>query len=364
MIKNIIFQRNFLSFACLVFRWHLSYFLQQSTSPLACGFYITTKCNFRCQFCNIWRIDPPFQMPLLEARKLIGDMGKMGLAYFSFSGGEALLVPYIFDLLASAKESGIIYTHIVSNGYLMDKVKAKELARARVSEISFSLDGDEKIHDSLRCMNGSYKKVFEAVEHVKSYASKTRVVLNTILDPAHPENAVSAIKTAKHLGVKIKVQPLNEHPDFIAGGRQAKSARLLQVEERKKLFNAIDFIQKSSSVVNSRAFLENYKAFLFSQDKLIFAEDECIFGYHHMEIFKNQVFPCLEGSAWEKGFDISEAPIRDIVMSQPYRSKIQELKKCQCCKKNYYICYYEPRMNFPVANFIKSRLMMPRIAAA
>lgn len=365
MIRDIIFQRNFFKFAYLVLHWHIRYFMGSNTLPLACGFYITSKCNFHCEFCNIRRIQPGFQISKLEAQKLIREMGKAGLIYFSFSGGEPLLVPYIFDLLAYAKETGIIYTHLVSNGYLMDEDRARELAKARASEISFSLDGDEKFHDDVRGMKGSFKKVIEAVHLVKKYAPRTKVVLNTILDTVHPENAIFAVKKAESLKVKIKIQPLNNHPSFEIDECAVKSKRSLSVHEKQKLLEAIGLIQKSHYVVNSRPFLENYKAFMFSPEKLIFAKDDCIFGQHHMEVFASQVFPCLEGLDWRNGFDISKEPVSSVLKSHAYREKLQELKKCQYCKsKNYYICYYEPRINFPVWNFVKSRLKMPKNADA
>jgi len=361
MIRDIIFQRNFFRFAHRIFLWHVKYFVRQKVSPLACGFYLTSKCNFQCELCNIWRINPGFQMPEAEARKLINELCKMGLVYFSFSGGEPLIIPYVFDLLAYAKESGIIYTHVVSNGYLMDETMAKRLAYARVSEISFSLDGDEKVHDKNRAMNGAFKKVIEAIEYVKTYAPKTRIVLNTILDPAYPENAIFAIKTAKHMRVKIKVQPVNDHPSFGVRECAVKSRRSLQSDEKQKLLDAIALIQSSPHVINSKPFLENYKAFLFCPENLMFAKDDCIFGYHHIEFFANQIFPCLEGLDWKEGFDVSTSSVEAILESNAYRNKLQELKKCSHCKRNYYICYYEPRLNFPIWNLITSRLRTPKM---
>ncbi len=356
MIKQIIFNSRILQFAYRATIWHVRYCMGLKVTPLACGFYITSKCNFKCNFCNIWRIKPGFIIPEDDAVKLIGSLGRMGVIYFSISGGEPLLIPYVFDLLAFAKKSGILYTHIVSNGYLMDENKAKKLNDSKVSEISFSLDGDENNHDKNRGLNGSFRKVIEAIQHVKTHAPKTKIVLNTILNPACPENAVSALKTAEQLGVKIKVQPVNNHPSFGVKDCAVKSSRSMLTCERQKLIEAINQIQKSPSLANSKPFFDNYKAFMFHQEDLIFRNDNCIFGYHHLEIYANQIFPCLEGLDWREGFDISNESLKDILSSEPYQSKLQYLKKCTNCSRNYYVCYYEPRMNFPLWNLLKSRL--------
>lgn len=356
MLKDIILQRNFFPLAWRAGLWHLKYALHRAARPLACGFYITSRCNFRCEFCNIWRMEPGFQSPLEEAKAVINELGKMGVAYFSFSGGEPLLVPYLFDLLAYAKEAGILYTHIVSNGYLMDAGKAGMLQDAGVSEISFSLDGEEKAHDKRRGMAGAFQGVMRAVDYVKTYAPETKVVLNAILDPLHPEGALFAVNTAQSLQVKIKVQPANEHPDFGMRDCALKSRRPLQSDEKQRLLDAISAMQKSPYLANSRPFLENYKAFVLSPQRRMFLKDGCIFGYHHIEFFANQVFPCIEGFGWKDGFALSGRPVKEILASSPYRDKLKQLKRCPSCAKSYYVCYYEPRLNFPVWNLLKSRL--------
>jgi sulfatase maturation enzyme AslB (radical SAM superfamily) len=294
---------------------------------------------------------------MADVKRLIGDLGRLGTIYFSFSGGEPLLVPYMPDLLAFAKKSGILYTHVVSNGYLMDKDKAIRLADAGLSEISFSIDGDEKVHDRNRGMNGAFQKVLEAVEHVRAHSLNTKIVLNTILDPIHPENALFAVKTAGRLGTDIKVQPANDHPGFGAEVCAEKYRRSLQEEEKQKLLDAIDFLKEAPHVVNSKPFLENYKAFMFCPEKLALVNDDCIFGQHHIEIFSNRLYPCLEGMNWKDGFDISESSISKILESSRYRQKLQQLRGCAACRKNYYVCYYEPRLTFPVWNFVKSRII-------
>lgn len=360
MFSEIVFHKNIFRLGYRVSLWHLKYIFYRKASPLACGFYLTSKCNFRCKFCNIWRINPGYQVSKNDAQKVIKELGKMGLIYFSFSGGEPLVVPYVFDLLAFAKECGILYTHVVSNGYLVDEKKARELASANVSEISFSIDGNEEIYDKQRGVDGAFKKIIDAVYNVQTYAPATKIILNTILDPTHPERALLAVEIAKKHGVKIKIQPLNDHPSFDLEEAAGKTMRHLTPDEKQALFNSMKILQKTPNVINSRPFLENYIAFLFSPDKLTFAKDNCIFGYHHVELFNNRVFPCLEGLNWDKGFDTAKKSIDEILSSREYSEKLQQLKTCLNCRKNFYVCYYEPRLNFPIWNLIKSRFPFMR----
>ncbi|MGA1865123.1 MAG: radical SAM protein [bacterium] len=330
--------------------------IRRQPSPLGCGFFITTKCNFKCNFCNLWKLESDDEMSELETKRIINELGRMDLIYLAIGGGEPLLVPHLFDSLAHAKKSGILFTHLVSNGFLMDQNRAKELKKALLSEISFSLDGDEVFHDQNRGIKNSFKKVMEAVENVKIHSPETSIVLNTILDPTSPENALNAVKIAEKLNVKIKVQPFNQQLLFDTEPDREKSRQLFQAEEIKYLLSAIDEIQKSDYVCNSRAFLENYKAFLLTPEKMIFSGSDCLYGFHHLEIFQNQLFPCLEGLQGKNGTKLSKVSIKKLIRSPEYRKKVESLKKCTECKNNYYICYYEPRLNFPLWNFIKSRI--------
>ena len=356
MIKEILSRVDIGSFIYRIAAWHLRYSLGLKVFPVSCSFYITSKCNFKCRFCNIRRMNPHFQVSFDEAQNIIQQLGELGVVYFSFSGGEPLLVPYVFDLLRYAKKCGILYTHIVSNGFLMDEVRAKELEHARVSEISFSLDGTEEYHDHVRGVEGAFQKVLTAIDNIKTYAPHTKVVLNSVLLPHHPEHTLQAMDTARLLGVKIKIQPINDHPAFGSDKPAEKWNSNFEPEQTKKLLHVIETLETSPTVVNSRPFLENYKAFLFSPKNLIFSNDACIFGYHHLEFFNCRLYPCLEGMEWKNGFDPNLESLKNILASSAYIQTLSRLKQCARCRTAYYVCYYEPRLNFPVWNFLQARL--------
>jgi MoaA/NifB/PqqE/SkfB family radical SAM enzyme len=356
MIKEILSRVDFGAFFYRIADWHLKYLLGLNVFPLSCGFYITSKCNFKCEFCNIRRITPHHQVSYDMGKNIIKQLGKMGVIYFSFSGGEPLLVPYVFNLLRYAKKYGILYTHIVSNGFLMDEILAKETGLANVSEISFSIDGPEQFHDRVRGVGGAFQKVLSAVDHIKTHAPQTKVVLNSVLLPHHPEYAIQAMKTARLLGVKIKVQPVNDHPEFGARKSAEKWNRDFGPEQIKNLLDVIETLKKSPIVVNSNSFFENYKSFLFSPKSLVFFNKSCIYGKHHMEIFDERLYPCLEGMKWKNGFDLHSESLTDVILSSAYMNKLNYLKQCSGCQKSFYVCYYEPRLNFPIWNFLSSRV--------
>ena len=361
MLRTMMMRMRLLPFAYRVIGWHVRFVVSRTASPLACGLYISSACNLRCSLCNIRRYDPPYTISEDRARALVKELGALKVVYFSISGGEPLLAPYVFDLLAYAKSLGILYTHVVSNGLLMDAARAKALAKAAVSEISLSLDGPEHFHDKARGVTGSYRHVLDAVEHVKVHAAGTRIVLNTILDPAAPDHALHVVDVARRLDVQIKVQPRNEHPSFGEVHGAAQDRHELNPEERRALEAAVAALIRAPHVVNSRPFLDNYLAFLFRPERLMLAKRGCVFGYHHVESFAGQLFPCLEGMNWTNGFEWGERSLSETFRSPQYVRKLQELRECGGCRRNYYVCYYEPRLNFPIWNLVRShaRRMRP-----
>ena len=100
-------------------------------------------------------------------------------------------------------------------------------------------------------------------------------------------------------------------------------------------------------------FLDNIYNFYFQKDKLIFSNSDCLFGYHHIEILEDgRIFPCLEGLNWQGGIEF-DGNLKTITSSQGYAQILKNLKKCKGCRNSYYICYYEPRISFPLKNFIR-----------
>jgi MoaA/NifB/PqqE/SkfB family radical SAM enzyme len=336
--------------------WHVRYLFTGAATPMSCGFYITTVCNLRCSFCNIRRYEPAYTATQEEAFSFVEQLGKLGTVYFSISGGEPFLVPYVIDLLAHAKSKGILYTHVVSNGMLINPERAKALQQARLSEISMSIDGPEEFHDKARGVQGCHKHVLDAVEHLRTHAPSVHIVLNTIFDPHAPENALHAVEAARKLGVQIKVQPRNDHPDFGIDDPATSEKSPFSAEARERIENAVEQLIRSPHVVNSRPFLRNYLTFLFNPKQELLSHGDCIYGNHHMESFAGRVYPCLEGMSWENGFELGQNSLSELLRSTSYVKKLKELRRCQGCLKNYYVCYYEPRMNFPIWNFIRSRI--------
>ncbi len=128
--------------------------MQLPWSPILLHYYITYRCNCKCQFCDIWDTpgNPKSQFADLEAIRQNLEQGrKLGLKFVDFTGGEPLLHTALPEMLDMAKSMGY-RTTLTTNGILYPQ-KAKDLL-GKVDLLHFSLDSlDPQQHNTLRGKN-------------------------------------------------------------------------------------------------------------------------------------------------------------------------------------------------------------------
>jgi MoaA/NifB/PqqE/SkfB family radical SAM enzyme len=354
-MKSLILQNKKIvpSLIWRTLKWHTNYFFSRRPLTLACGLYITNRCNLRCSFCNIWRKEALATLSLVKAKNIVDNLSDLGCFYFSISGGEPLLVDYLDQLLRYARKSKIKYIHLVTNGYSLDAQWAKRLGMSRINEISISIDGNEQYHDRKRGVPGAYTRALKAIENLKKYAPGIKVVLNAVLSPQQPRECLHLIGVAREFNVYLKVQPLNQHPVFNKENSSRIHPQDISAGEMQEVLTRL---RREERVINSNAFLDNIYNFFFQNERLIFKDSACIFGYHHLEVLEDgSVFPCLEGLGWKGGIDF-DGDLKGLLHSAEYKKLLEGLKSCEGCRRNYYICYYEPRISFPINNFLRLAL--------
>lgn len=86
--------------------------------PFAAKFYVTFRCNSRCEYCNVWS-DPRYrgrtELDEAAGKRLIKELHEAGVRYIDFTGGEPSLYKGLKALLKASKVLGI-KTEVTSNG--------------------------------------------------------------------------------------------------------------------------------------------------------------------------------------------------------------------------------------------------------
>jgi MoaA/NifB/PqqE/SkfB family radical SAM enzyme len=256
--------------------------------PLEVTYIITGRCNLLCKYCK-YSINKK-ELSTEEAKKAIREFSDAGTLVWTFTGGETLLRRDIGELINYAKDCGILFVHLLTNGVLF-KSKIEEIKNLDL--VTFSLDGPIEIHDELRG-NGSFQKIMEAIDAAKE--KEINFSLTTIVTRLNMANNFYGIKyvfnLAKNLGCRVNFQPvlfINNKPDDFY---PSKEERISILEFLKKLSINSNFLKYSEHTYNVMLKIINNEeinldclagkkfCFLHSDGKVVSSFDtrECIDG--------------------------------------------------------------------------------------
>jgi len=126
--------------------------------------YPHSRCNCRCQMCDIWQVTTKQEISSAEAAAWLPWFRELGVQRVILSGGEPLMHSDLWSLCAALHSEGIGVT-ILSTGLLLRR-HAAEVARY-CDDVIVSLDGPPKVHDRIRRIPRAYDKLEEGVRAVK-----------------------------------------------------------------------------------------------------------------------------------------------------------------------------------------------------
>ncbi|MCL5104096.1 MAG: 12,18-didecarboxysiroheme deacetylase [Armatimonadetes bacterium] len=131
------------------------------------------RCNLRCVHCYSQSHDQEYTGELTheEGLRLIDDLASFGAPVLLFSGGEPLMRPRLFELIAHAREKGMRAV-ISTNGTLITPDVAGQLKEFGLSYVGVSLDGLEDTNDRFRGMKGAFNLALEGIRNCRKAGIK------------------------------------------------------------------------------------------------------------------------------------------------------------------------------------------------
>lgn len=133
----------------------------------------TRRCNLRCIHCyarSDETVDPQ-ELSTKQAKDVIDDLADFGCPVLLFSGGEPILRNDLIELVDYTVQKGVRAV-ISSNGTLINKNMARELASIGLSYVGISLDGAREIHDSFRGVKGTFDKAMQGLSNCQDEGLK------------------------------------------------------------------------------------------------------------------------------------------------------------------------------------------------
>lgn len=168
---------------------------QKHSRPQSLIFFITSRCNAKCDFCLYYdRVDNPVlstkELTPGEVEKIAKNYGQ--LTYLALSGGE----PFIRNDLLDLCHPFIRHCHtsvvdIPSNFYYTDKMMRftegflKEYPHTML-DLQFSVDNLFEKHDKSRKVNGLFNKAiysFKKIKELQKYYRNLKLKVNIVYLP-------------------------------------------------------------------------------------------------------------------------------------------------------------------------------------
>jgi len=127
-----------------------------------------------------------------------------------FCGGEPFMRNDFLEVLRLVKKYDFKCA-ILSNGYLLDSGKIKEIMALGVEVMIFSLHGNEAVHEAITGVKGSYAKSIENISLAcKNKSKRNKVVVSCTINKTNVDSLEEIPLIGKRLGVDaVKFEHLN-----------------------------------------------------------------------------------------------------------------------------------------------------------
>ena len=149
--------------------------------PIALQFPITTRCNARCEMCNIWRMDRSADRTLQELSEILDNRLFHKVKYLGINGGEPSLEQNLPQLITNCSEKlpKLRSISLITNGFATERIlrQCEEVMNAIKSKnikfhVSVSLDGIGDLHNKVRGIDGSFEKTMSTITKLQKRRTK------------------------------------------------------------------------------------------------------------------------------------------------------------------------------------------------
>ncbi|HLC57447.1 MAG TPA: radical SAM protein, partial [Candidatus Nanoarchaeia archaeon] len=233
--------------------------LNSLKTPLNLVFYVTDKCNARCEHCFYWKNinKKGNELGLEEIKHMIKSL-KHPLELVILTGGEPLLRKDLYEICdAFYTINNTERINVATNGFFAEKII--ELAESLMKKhpkkklsILISVDGLEKTHDRIRGVPGIYKRAIETAKKLsemqETYKGLT-VFINTTIFKANYHQLKELNDIVKGINVIHKFNVLRDN----ASVRDINPAMLNDFDPKSSVLPEFDKLEEAYTLIKERA---------------------------------------------------------------------------------------------------------------
>lgn len=222
--------------------------------PFVLSHAVNARCNMSCSFCDYWKKvgEEPTKE---EIFKLLDDAKEFGIGVYNAWTVEPLLRKDLPQIMAHAKELGMI-TSMVTNGKLLYE-RVEELED--VDYLSVSVDGIKSYKEIRQMDFETLLKGLKKTIEVRIFQNrKNPILMNCVLTGKNLDDIETLILLAKELGVKASFEPVHKFP-----GISEEVWNEIGIRDIEKFHNTVDRIielkDQGYPIINSKTYLRMVK---------------------------------------------------------------------------------------------------------
>jgi len=218
------------------------------TAPIRIFDSFTRRCNFQCDQCyfSSSAFVEETRRTINQTKKIIRKFYGAGTMEWRFTGGEALMMPDIYEAIAETKKLGM-NTGIYTNGWWTDETAHKVFASG-IDEIAISLEGTREVNDKRR-KKGAFDKVVETLTRIYQFNKKNpdytiKVIIATAVGKDNVQDVPFLAHLASQYGCDINYIPLKPS----GRARYTLADTMLNPQEYKKFAHLVQTIREDKQI--------------------------------------------------------------------------------------------------------------------
>ena len=311
------------------------------SAPLYVQYYVTARCNLRCEQCNvIYANADRRELNTEESFKVIDNLAELGTSVVLLTGGEPFIRSDLPKLAGRLIENGV-HPRIQTNG-LAKLDRLRECADYGVRDISISLDSlvptmQDKLNGGFE---SSWNSAIETVSNVgKTLGENTFAAFGCVFSPTNFREVPSVIRFATEIGWWVSLVPA--HVTEIHNPRSFSTFNkdmIFPVETHAAAEDVLDEViamkRSGYNVYDSDQFLLDMKNFVTGRPTTWRNRNGgvCDAGDLYMAVLPDGTLaPCCDWRL-EQNVDVSDSDFVSAFRARAFSSEIKTIaSRCNGC---------------------------------
>lgn len=311
------------------------------SAPLYVQYYVTARCNLRCEQCNvIYANSDRRELNTEEAFKVIDNLAELGTSVVLLTGGEPFIRSDLPKLAGRLIENGV-HPRIQTNG-LATLDRLRECAEYGVRDISISLDSlVPSMQDKLNGgFESSWNTAIETVSNVgKTLGKNTFAAFGCVFSPTNFKEVPSVIRFASEIGWWVSLVPahvteIHNPRSFSTFNKDMIFPVEIQAAAQDVLDQVIEMKRAGYNVYDSDQFLLDMKNFVTDRPTTWRNRNGgvCDAGELYMAVLPDGTLaPCCDWRL-EQNVDVADKEFVSAFRAREFSSEIKTIaSRCNGC---------------------------------